>query len=366
MKIRTMRERMLAVVRGHEVDRVPFVQYDAAAAPNEDIWSVIGRDGMGLLRWCSAHRFVYPNCRFVERKIRSDRLEGLHTTLHTPAGTLERTAWYDPTYHSLATEHHYVRRPEDYRILAAYLRDVEVVEDTYSLRKAIEELGDDGLPLCAVARTPYQQLWVQWVSLEDLCVHLVDVPEAVEEVISLLAGIERKIYRIVRSVADRIELPFVDIPDNITAPTIGPAYFRRYCLPLYQELAALMAEVNVPVIAHMDGDLKPLWGLIGESGLGGIDSFSPPPDNDTRVADAVRLWPRMRVFLNFPSSVHLAPPQQVYQAARTILEEGGHTGRIWIQISENVPPGVWRSSFPAIDRALREFGAPGQPNRPEM
>jgi hypothetical protein len=334
------------------------VQYDGIAAPNAEIWSAIGRENLGLMRWCSAHRFEYPNCRFEERFVQRDSLEGLRTTLFTPAGNLERTAWYDPTYHSLATEHHFVRRPEDYRILLAYLRDVQVVEDTVGLRKAIAELGDDGLPLTAVARTPYQQLWVQWVSLTDLCIHLVDIPKVMEEVIGVLADIERRIFRVVRAVSERIELPFVDIPDNITAPTIGPANFRRYCLPLYQELSAMMAERGVRVIAHMDGDLKPLWDLVGQTNLGGIDSFSPQPDNDTRVSDAVRLWPQMRVFLNFPSSVHIGSPEQVYRTARQILEEGGHTGRIWIQVSENVPPGVWRSSFPMIVKAIREFGAP--------
>ena len=41
-----------------------------------------------------------------------------------------------------------------------------------------------------------------------------------------------------------------------------------------------------------------------------------------------------------------------------ILEEAGHTGRLWIQISENVPPGAWRRSFPEIVRAIKEFGTP--------
>ena len=40
---------MLAVVQGREQDRVPFVQYSNLAAPNEEIWSVIGRENMGLL-----------------------------------------------------------------------------------------------------------------------------------------------------------------------------------------------------------------------------------------------------------------------------------------------------------------------------
>jgi hypothetical protein len=41
-----------------------------------------------------------------------------------------------------------------------------------------------------------------------------------------------------------------------------------------------------------------------------------------------------------------------------ILSEAGHTGRLQIQISENVPPGVWRTSYPEIVRAIRNFGKP--------
>ena len=51
-----------------------------------------------------------------------------------------------------------------------------VSEDLSPLHQARVELGDDGLPLVAVERTPYQQLWIQWVSIEDLACHLMDCP----------------------------------------------------------------------------------------------------------------------------------------------------------------------------------------------
>ncbi|MGI6705867.1 MAG: hypothetical protein ACOX6S_06275 [Clostridia bacterium] len=70
------------------------------------------------------------------------------------------------------------------------------------------------------------------------------------------------------------------------------------------------------------------------------------------------MWPEKRLMLNFPSSVHLAEPDAIYSQARQILEEAGHTGRLWIQISENVPPGVWKRSFPQIVRAIQDFGKP--------
>jgi hypothetical protein len=38
------------------------------------------------------------------------------------------------------------------------------------------------------------------------------------------------------------------------------------------------------------------------------------------------------------------------------LEEGGRSGRLQIQISENMPPDAWRKSCPAIVRAIGENG----------
>ena len=76
------------------------------------------------------------------------------------------------------------------------------------------------------------------------------------------------------------------------------------------------------------------------------------------TADALARWPDKFVWANFPSSVHLEEPEVIFRTARELLEDAGHSGRFWIQISENTPAGVWRKSFPEIMRAIRDFGAP--------
>lgn len=129
-------------------------------------------------------------------------------------------------------------------------------------------------------------------------------------------------------------------------------------MPYYDDLAGRLAERDAVVFVHMDGDLKPLWQLIAASKVGGIDSLSPTPDNDTSVADAARLWPDKRYFVNFPSSVHLRPYEGVRAEAEAILAAAGHTGRLQIQVSENVPLFAWRASFPAIRDAILAFGRP--------
>jgi hypothetical protein len=354
----TMKERILAVLRGEEIDQVPFIQYDGIAAPNEVIWSVLGRNNMGLLRWSKVHRFVHPNCHVRVETIHREGLWGERTILYTPAGELTEERLFEPTYGTASVKKHYVEKPEDYPALIAYLKDTVVLEDLETYLRDQWELGDDGIPMVAVDRTPYQQLWVQWVSLLDLCLHMVDCPDLVEECVSILIDIQRRIFRVVWEAHKKVHLPFVNFPDNITAPVIGERNFRKYCVPLYNELADMLADDKVPVVVHMDGDLKPLWKAIGECRIMGLDSFSPPPDNDTSAAEAAAMWPEKRLMLNFPSSVHLAEPETIYNKAGQILEEAGHTGRLWIQISENVPPGVWKRSFPQIVRAIQDFGKP--------
>lgn len=349
----TMRERILAVIQGRPQDRVPFVQYSGIAAPNEEVWAHVGRCRVGVLQWTSVHRVETPHCRLEHDDLEADGRRVRRTTLHTPAGSLVEERHFEEAYGSSAIRRHFVQTPADYAVLNAYLRDGIILDNFDGYREVDAALGDDGLPLPAIERSPYQQLWVQWAGLANLSIHLAECPGKVEETVALLTQRARRIFDVVA----RSPAPYIDIPDNITAPAIGLDRFRRYCLPLYRDLAGRMAERAAPVYVHMDGDLRPLWDAIGESGIGGIDSLSPPPDNDTSVADARRLWPEMRLGVNFPSSVHLRPYAEVRAAAEQLLEEDGRSGRLQIQVSENVPKHAWRTSYPAIADAIDAFCA---------
>ncbi|MBN1807705.1 MAG: hypothetical protein JW909_01465 [Planctomycetes bacterium] len=347
----TMKQRMLAVVRGEHVDRVPFVQYSGLAAPDGEIWNAVGRGDMGLLKWTSAHKVHRPRCSIESAEFQQDGLRGVRSVLHTPSGSLTEEKLFEPAFNTAHTSRHFVQDVDDYEILLEFVRDAVVSPDPEQLAAVVRDLADDGLPHVSVGRTPFQQLWVEWVSIEKLCLHMLDAPSVMDEVTSALADLQRRAF----AAAAQTDAPYLVFADNITAPIIGERYFREFCVPLYDELAAMLKPSGRLVYVHMDGDLKPLWRAIGESGVRGLDSLSPPPDNDTSIADAVRMWPEMRLAMNFPSSVHLQDPERVYRAAMDILRQGAPSGRLWIQISENVPPGVWRTSFPAIIRAVHDF-----------
>ena len=136
----TMRERMLALVEGREHDRVPFVEYSGiAGASNEEVWSVIGRDNMGLLAWCGLHRFEHPNCHFEQEELEINGRRGTRRILHTPEGKLtdERlnAAIASSSYK------HFITEPEDYKAFLSYLRDTTVHKSTDQWLNVYNSLG---------------------------------------------------------------------------------------------------------------------------------------------------------------------------------------------------------------------------------
>lgn len=354
MKPMTNRDRILAILHGEPHDRVPFVQYDNLL-PNQGVWDLIGRENVGRLRWCNPYRVEHPNCTWTETPVEKNGRPGAVITLGTPKGSLTAECFTEPTYGTRATHKHFVMELADYDVLDAFLEDTVVTPAPEIFQQQAAELGDDGLPMVSCQRTAWQQLWIQWAEAQDVACHFADDEDRVMRTVGLMQSIQRRVFDCIC----QVKPPFVDFPDNITAPMIGRDRFERFCMPMYRELSDRVAEFGSITFCHMDGDLKALWELIGKSGLSGLDSFSPPPDNDTSVADAIRVWPGMRLFMNFPSSVHLMPPDQIRERTREILSQGGDTGRLQIQLSENVPPTVWRTSLPVIAEEIRAFGTPG-------
>ncbi len=348
----TMRERILAVVHGRELDQVPFVIYEGML-PTDEVDRVLGSGRIGLMRWSEVHKVITPHCRFQtdEYWVGKDRWQRI--TLHTPIGSVYEERQFEPIFDSSSIRKHFIQERHDYDVFWYYLQDSSIIADYGRYWQDQAELGERGVPLVAVERTPYQNMWIIWVGLDNLSYHLSDFPDCVEKTMAMLENRERKIFEIVQG----SPVEFIDFPDNITAQAIGPARFRRHCTALYDELADMLGE-KVPVFVHMDGNLKPLWQAISESKVKGLDSFTPAPDNDTQVSDAVSLWPEMRLFVNFPSSLHLCPYDEVRAEAEKILTVAGHNGHLQMQISENVPLDRWQTSFPAIADAIQAFGKP--------
>ena len=246
MRKMTMRERMLAVIQGREHDRVPFAMYEIML-PAEQAFAVLGHGNLGLIRFCSIYRAENPHCRFESNFYYEGETKWQRNIWHTPKGDLEERRIFEPEYDSSTARKHFVETREDYERLWSYLEDAVILDNYDQYYRDCAELGDDGIPKPEIERTPWQQLWIEWVGLEALSYHLVEWPDHVNHTLDLLEKRARQTFEI----AARSPAPYIVIVDNITAPAIGPARFRKYCTRLYDELAGRLEERKAPVFVHM-------------------------------------------------------------------------------------------------------------------
>lgn len=342
MNTLTNRERMLRVLRGGDLDRVPFVHQNCLAAPNEDIWKLFGRDKIAMSKWTSVHRCINENCKRLQEKLIVNGKEIVRETIITPKGYIK----------------HFVEDEKDLLILAEYYRNFKVYPDIDNYMSAVKLVGDDGLPYCTTARTPYQVLVTEYADIEQLAYIMMDYPEIYEEACDALGNHFLDICDVITNVSKDIDIPIVDIPENITAPLIGKKIYKETCMPYYIRFKEKIGDTKITLFSHIDGEIKGIWDEVKASALDGIDSFTPIPTGDTTISEALSLWDHGRIMCNFPSSVHIAPEEEIYKTAKQILEDGGHSKRMWIAISENVPERAWKTSFTQIVRAIDDFGRP--------
>lgn len=74
------------------------------------------------------------------------------------------------------------------------------------------------------------------------------------------------------------------------------------------------------------------------------------------MLQARRAWPGKILYINFPSSVHLAGPDVIAQTTRDLVRQSAPGDRFVIGITENVPESRWRASFRIIMDTLDECG----------
>ncbi|MGD8240949.1 MAG: uroporphyrinogen decarboxylase family protein, partial [Armatimonadota bacterium] len=68
-----------------------------------------------------------------------------------------------------------------------------------------------------------------------------------------------------------------------TAPIMSPAHFEQFVLPYLQEMVDVAKRAGVPFIKHTDGNLWPIIDMIVDTGIDGLDPLEPIAGMDMGV-----------------------------------------------------------------------------------
>ncbi|MBI2301732.1 MAG: hypothetical protein HYU66_22750, partial [Armatimonadetes bacterium] len=279
----------------------------------------------------------------------------VRTTYHTRAGDLERVA--EPVGFTTWTHEHLFKSADDYDACVA-VAEAEVYEPNYDAFEERRRYWDgDAYCRATIGYTPLNQIIYGF--MDPLCFALEweDHRDQVLRLHGALAERRRALLPIVAASPAQA----VNVCGNLSPQVIGRERFEQYILPQFQETCAVLHRGGKLVGSHLDDNCR-LWAdLIAVSGLDYVEAFTPSPDCDMTVAQAREAWPDKALWINFPSSMHLASKEIIAETTRRLLADAGDGRGFLIGITEDVPPDRWAESFQAILGECRAAGArPGK------
>jgi uroporphyrinogen-III decarboxylase len=371
----TGRERLLAAIRGEEVDRIPwspFLAYWWEHQPQDvqdrgQTWFMkeIGADPLlrGFstpftssdvtgLRTYETWREPIPGC-----EVRQDVTdEGIHSVYETPVGSLTSSARYSPDGDTFFVVEHPVKKREDYGVLRYLVEHMQILPAYGPLQEAIDELGDDGLFVALISpfgKTPFQALVEHFVGTEQLVYDLMDYPEEVE---ALLAAMSEKAMEAVRISVESPAEAFITWEDSSTT-NVSPRQFETYIAPEMTAWGDVVRDAGKIFIHHACGHLKALLPIMAQESIDVVESISPPPTGNVEIWEAQQvLQPEgVGIIGGIEPTMFLNLSIDDLRAYVVTLLERTDPHHYVLANSDSCPPGVAVEKFRLVSEIVREW-----------
>ncbi len=346
----TPRQRVEAVLTGRRPDVVPCTIY-TNKLPRCQVELELRNAGMCLLeRSPNTFNVATPNCTTTTTTYVEDGTTYVKTVTETPGGMLRSinrprpdTTWQ-------------VKRPfsgpEDYRPLRALVADRVYTENYAVFERARRRYGDGAFLRGGMGYSPLQEIIYSFMGVEQFAVEWMERRDEVLALYDVMNESMRRLY----PVAAASPALATNYGGNVSPEIVGKERFEKYILPCYDEAADVFHKHGKLMGVHFDANNQALKEGIARSRMDYVEAFTPPPDCDMSVAEALEAWPDKVLWINFPSSVHHQGSEGVVEHVRKILAEAAPGDRFIMGITEDVPDDKWETTFPALMRVVNEEG----------
>jgi hypothetical protein len=275
----------------------------------------------------------------------------VRTHIDTPCGEL--TSLDEPAGFTSWTIEKLFKGPADYPRLLSLVTSRRHFPDYAPFAAAERALGGDGIVRADIGLTPLHEIMVHWMGLEAFSVEWAERRDEVLTLYDAMVEDQRKVYPIIA----RSPALFSNYGGNEVPEVMGKERFRQYVVPLYQEAAHELHASGRLVGAHLDGNNRPWAADVAASDLDYVEAFTPRPDTDMSLAEALAAWPRKIVWANFPSSVHVASLETIRETTRQLLREAAGENRFILGVTEDIPPDRWQENMLAVSETIDEMAA---------
>lgn len=317
-----------------------FANRAASALPPEyeglDLPDICERWGAS---WRCYSGYYVESCigaRYEGVASKSEGVDGRRVVLlETPYGTLRRVVAYDQWGLSSQTLEYPIKGVGDFRALEHALESVRVEFDWAAYGRLRQRVGGRGFVSYFFPHSPLQALLLDWAG-PAITYRLLRLERGrVEELMEAIHEHNWRFYE----VAVKSPIRVLNLGENIDVRLTSPELFKRYCLPVYQEVADYLHRHGKYVHVHVDGYARQLLPLLRETGLDGIEALTPKPAGDFTLEEARReLGDEMVLLDGVPYLLFLAHVRVEELAEFVERIVGLFEGRLILGVSDELPP----------------------------
>jgi uroporphyrinogen-III decarboxylase len=361
------RERIMAALRGREVDRIPW-------SPCIDGYFLGGMDQVEGFRRLKAdamlrHIINYVGClpyyltstvpgkKMPWTKTQRNIGDETEVVYQTPVGTLTERFKRNPESPNIPwTTRRRIQTIEDVKILTWMCEQAEVVPTPHFYNYADKAIGDDGIPTISILGTPLLVMLNGEADIDKFWFLYFDHTEAMED---LFEAMHQMVLRICRACAEGKAEVIIQY-ENLSASLCSPKIWAKYAPRWYREYAEILHGSGKIFLSHACGHLFEFGEAIQDLALDGlVDVATPPTGTLPDLATARKLWGPDKFIMggiDATAQVNLEPAE-LKEHTRDILRKMGDGRRMALGTNDAVPKNTTWGKLIAIGEAVREFGA---------
>lgn len=361
----SIRERMLAAYRNQVPDRIPvciYTRYLPRGATERRVRNM----GLGIVDYHPVVTLLAPPWHILPgylsevegadfdvryRWEHGKRIE--RRTYTTPVGAVYQDVSQDPA--GTGSEHihkRYLTTREDYPTMQYIVEHTVFHRNEDAIRAKVADLGEDGVVLGRMDRSPYQKILIELADTEEFLLGLHSDPEPA---LALMEAMDRKMDEMFALALDS-DIDVIWQPDNVTADLTPPKAFAQYVLPFYQKHAPQVREAGKAYIVHLDGRIRALRDLLNQVEFDAIESLSfPEIGGDLTLGEARAAFPGKAILPNFPSNRCQDSEEAIEAYLHALLDEAGTGTPFMLQISEDLSMDQWQRVLPIISQVVNGY-----------
>lgn len=392
----THKQRMLAVLRGQPVERIPWV-------PRLDLWYRAHRRAGTLPRQYAgaslvemlddlgfAYHAVIPDFKALRTADdEAHRALGIYNLscmpvqtvfegvtyrmtqdgdrqiveYDTPAGPLSTITVYDEAMRTAGVTITHVAKyafsgPQDYEPLCWLFRRARALPNFEGYAAFARQIGDRGFATAYLswAASPIHLIQRELMPLDVFFYELCDRPEEVYRLAECIGEYWRQMYEVAIQAPAEVFL----LGANYHASIQHPRFFAQHITPWLAEFAALLHRQGKYLLTHTDGENRGLLEQYLAAGIDIADSVCPAPMTKLTLADTRQVFAgRVTIMGGFPSValVKEAMTDGQFDAyLDDFFRQIGRGDRLILGISDTTPPAAQFDRLLKIRDQIEAFG----------